>query len=739
MSNAKTNESPVATEPQKPSAMSGRLVLHAVRRHPLVFASVIASATAAAAAIWFFLPLPKVTAAVVFHIASYTPTLLAPTAADGGVPFASYKLSQASLVKSRLILNTALKQPGVSTLGVIQSAAPDPLSWLDQKVAVDSKSGSEFMRVTIEGEDADDLTILLGAVAKSYLAGVDERDNGARKQKLKKLEDSQRSYRAEVDRFQGQIDKIALALGSKDGPTLAALDSINKEDLRIAAHDLSAIRDQLLLAQRELAALDLANKPNPGEPAPPPLAIPENVIDRELQQDKVMMELEAGVTRAGQDLMKAEKDFDAGSPALERLRVKVKEAQVKRDKYRADQRSTVENRIREATRQTEQTRRDALQNKVAGFGQRAQVCEERVEGVKKAISKSNEHRIELENYKRLIEQNERLSLQMAQEVERLKVELGAPPRVTMSEEPYVVTGIEGNRRLKYTVVVGLGVFFLGFAGLVGWEFHGRRVTDPDEVTTALGIQLLGTVPPIVTNGASQTGGTPAALIEAIDITRTMLIHGTPTGNVIRTLLVTSGVAGEGKTSLSGHLAISLARAGFRTLLVDGDFHSPSAHSLFGLPPSPGLCELLRGEIDIATAARTTPIPGLSVLPAGVMDLAARQSLIGDRWLQTRKELESRFDFLVIDTAPLLIVSDTLLLAREADGVVLSVLLGVSRVSHVAETASRLRAVGAKLTGAVVNGVWHKAYQTSYRYGAAGRSQAAEPSPSDITESVGNRE
>jgi hypothetical protein len=62
------------------------------------------------------------------------------------------------------------------------------------------------------------------------------------------------------------------------------------------------------------------------------------------------------------------------------------------------------------------------------------------------------------------------------------------------------------------------------------------------------------------------------------------------------------------------------------------------------------------------------------------------------------------------------VSDTLLFAREADGVVLSVLLGVSQVGHVSETAARLRSIGANLTGAVVSGVWHDAYRSSYRYG-----------------------
>ena len=184
----------------------------------------------------------------------------------------------------------------------------------------------------------------------------------------------------------------------------------------------------------------------------------------------------------------------------------------------------------------------------------------------------------------------------------------------------------------------------------------------------------------------------------------MLTHGTPDGAALRVLMVTSAVSGEGKTTFSGHLAISLTRAGFRTLLIDGDMHAPSAHILFNLTNSPGLGELLRGDATLDEAIRQSPIPGLSILPAGKWNAATRQSLVSDRWGTLRRELDSLFDFVVIDTSPLLLVSDTMLLAREADGVILSVLLGVSQISRVAETVSRLHAVGAEIAGVVVNNV-----------------------------------
>ena len=173
--------------------------------------------------------------------------------------------------------------------------------------------------------------------------------------------------------------------------------------------------------------------------------------------------------------------------------------------------------------------------------------------------------------------------------------------------------------------------------------------------------------------------------------------------------------------MAGHLAISLTRAGYKTLLVDGDLWAPAAHNLFDIPPTPGLSEVLRGDLDVRETIHASPLPGLSVLPAGTWDLSVRQALAGDRWRNLRQELEASFDFIIVDSAPALLVSDSLLLARDADGVLLSVLLDVSRVSTVAETQERLQSVGANVIGVIVNGVATQSYRSPYysEYGRAG--------------------
>lgn len=735
MADVATNGAVPGAEPKRVRGLTPQGVWHAVRRRPLALCGVAVVAAMAAAGVWFFLPLPKVTAEVVFHVAAQAPSVLAPTA-ESRVDFNSYKQSQAALVKRRLTLINALKEPNVSGLEVVRKAEPDPTTWLDQKLKVDTRPGTEFMRVSIEGDNGDELLTLLAGLSKAYEAVLKEQESGGRKRRLEELSKEQEKRRKELTGYHDEVARIALALGSKDGGTLAVMDSVHQDELRQTSREYTAAREQVRLAKLDAGVVDLPAMPElPAisgglafQPAigrferTMPVALPKGAVEEELRRDANLQRLEAEVAQAQQVVTDTEALFEKGkaAPQVTRARDALKAAQERRDRYVAERHPQIEARVREAVEKADQGRRDEAWRAVERLNYQAELAKGRLTEVERKIAMMSKYRLDLENIKRDVEHTDKLSSRLADEIEQVKVELGAPTRVTLADGPYLVPGIEGNRRMKYALIVAGVVLALGFAGVVGWEYRSRRVTHVAEVTSEIGVPLLGTLPPAVA-GAT---GTNLALVEAIDTARTMLLHAA--SGSLRSVLVTSAVAGEGKTSLAGHLAISLARGGFRTLLVDGDFHSPSAHRLFAIPDSPGLSEVLRGEVVLEAAIRTSPLDGLAVLPAGRWDMVARQALVGDRWRRAKQVLESQFDFVVIDTAPLLLVSDTLLLAREADGVVLSVLHGVSQVAHVSEMAGRLLAVGAKLKGAVLNGVWDHAHRAHYRSGSAADERSADP-------------
>ena len=421
-----SSENEQAAPPSKAGGLNHRLVLHAIRRKPLLSAAVVALAACTGAAVWLFLPLPKVTAAVVLQVATQRPRLV-PGGVDGDAPFASYRLSQSSLVKSNATLSATLKQPGVRDLGVIQTATPDPLSWLDRKLVVDAKSGTtEFMRVTIEGDEQEELLAVLHALAKAYLAQVDERDDGAQKGKLKQLEKTQQGYRAAVNEYHKQLDNVAVSLGASDSAQLLTLDGMRNDDLRRAVADLSSAEQD----SSDWRSSDWSRGMRRTRPSrEPPVVVPEMAIETALKNEPKWQELERAVDQAEKKLEMAKNDFGEGSLVRTRAQVKVEEAKADLDKYSAKQRPMIEARLREAAQPFEKSRREDLETHIAALQNRVRLATERRNAAQVAIAKSNTHRIEFEKVKRDIEQTEKLSSSMIQEIERLKVELDAPPRV----------------------------------------------------------------------------------------------------------------------------------------------------------------------------------------------------------------------------------------------------------------------------------------------------------------------
>src|SRR5262249_36273518 len=191
------------------------------------------------------------------------------------------------------------------------------------------------------------------------------------------------------------------------------------------------------------------------------------------------------------------------------------------------------------------------------------------------------------------------------------------------------------------------------------------------------------------------------VIESIDAIRTVLLRD-PDAN--RVLMVTSAEGGEGKTTLAGHLAGSLARAGRKTLLLDGDLRQPSVHQLFEVAQMPGFSELVMAEVEIGDAVQPTTVENLSVMPAGQWDREVLQALARDGLTGLLEKLKEEFDFIIVDSHPVLGATDSLLVGQHADAVILAVLSEVSQTTLVYAASQRLSSLGIRVLGAVVNGL-----------------------------------
>src|SRR5581483_11582643 len=245
---------------------------------------------------------------------------------------------------------------------------------------------------------------------------------------------------------------------------------------------------------------------------------------------------------------------------------------------------------------------------------------------------------------------------------------------------------------------------------------------PDQVSAGLGIHVVGTLPDLPTRARkaiAQKAPTPDPewqnqLNEAVDGLRTMLLHSARSDD-LHVVMVTSAVGGEGKTSLASQLASSLARAWRKTLLIDADMRRPAAHKLFSLPLEPGLSEVLRGEVNVTDAIQPTPVSRLWFLSAGNGDSHALQALAQDSVRGLFDQLKKQYDFIIIDSCPVLPVADALLLGQHVDGVLFSILRDVSRAPTVYAAQQRMSSLGIRTLGAVVLGAKNELGKLAYSY------------------------
>jgi succinoglycan biosynthesis transport protein ExoP len=286
--------------------------------------------------------------------------------------------------------------------------------------------------------------------------------------------------------------------------------------------------------------------------------------------------------------------------------------------------------------------------------------------------------------------------------------------------------------LAFALILGLG---LGTVLAVVLESVDGSLKTPEDVRTHLRLPTLGVVPdlsrlpgvgvarrtlPALGRHANLPVPVPsdrAVRIEAFRSIRTSLLFFNP-DRPPRTILVTSSQPGEGKTSTTVHLALSLAQLATNVVVVDADMRQPRCHRALGVEPSTGLAEVLRGLVPLSEAIRHHTVvngrvlqgdgvgrgPRLALLQAGHPPSDPSALLGSPRMLEVLAHLTATYELVLIDSPPVFPITDSAILAPRVDSVVL-VVRGHSTDRHVTrEALERLRLMQARVMGVVLNGV-----------------------------------
>ena len=245
---------------------------------------------------------------------------------------------------------------------------------------------------------------------------------------------------------------------------------------------------------------------------------------------------------------------------------------------------------------------------------------------------------------------------------------------------------------------------LGLAA--GTEFLDSRLKNPDDVKVHLRLPFLGLVPAVSARHTRNGGlllnrGVPPGFSEALRSVRTAVIFSSAAEGA-KSLMVTSTAPGEGKTVTSTNLAMALAQADLRTLLIDADMRRPRSHEVFAIEQEPGLSNVLVGTATLAEAVRATDNPSLFVLPAGHVPPNPAELLSSPRCQRLLEDLGADYDWIVVDAPPVMAVTDAAVISHFVSGVVFVVGAEMIPRRNAQQAIEQLTQAQAKMIGVVLN-------------------------------------
>lgn len=309
--------------------------------------------------------------------------------------------------------------------------------------------------------------------------------------------------------------------------------------------------------------------------------------------------------------------------------------------------------------------------------------------------------------------------------------------VTVAEKASTPTKPSSPNVALNTVAGGLAALLLATGAVYLVEFLDQGLRRAEDVRDRLGLPCLGVIPKFRHLPGRGKSHEPnhrhdEAVREAYRRLRINLLFATP-DEKLRSVVVTSVRAGEGKTCTAANLAVALASSERHVLLIDADLRKPDQHRLFGTSLEGGLSELILKRPTAAKVQmngfRSTQFANLSLLTSGIVPPNPAELLASKRAMALLDAIGPQEDLIVIDTAPAGLVSDAMSVAAGASATILIVEAGRTKASQAASTIDSLRDVGANVIGVVLNKTSRRVGAGySYRYGYASSAYGQDTAP-----------
>lgn len=599
--------------------------------------------------------------------------------------------TQADTVASLPVLQRALERLDTTKLQTFATAKGDPAQWLRRKglVRVQPSRKADILTVSVESPYQDETTLIANAVVEAYIEEQSHYRHAIGQTMIEVLsaerETLQRRRQQLLSKMAAYQNRLGLVSLRQDrGSTLM-------ERTQTLANALTAAEMQAMELRAEYqAAQDVLRDPQ---------RIADFVESRQSQGrdsgDAELAQLRQQYMQHTLTMASLQTTHGENHPrtvamrqVMEALQEQINEKQVALVKAYA---ASLETQYQASMEKIGQLR-EAL---AAQRGMTANVSPEMAEYLT----------LEAE-VDRLQRQDELLSNRIA-EVSVNSVQTG--PLSVQIIEPAIAgrSPIKPNKKLILAAAMVMGwVVGVGLALLREWQDTSLRT--PEEIPVSLGTTLLAMIPQVnprlspVARGQLVYLDSCSAAAEAYRGIRTSISLGVAQN--ARTILVASPATGDGKSTTASNLAIAFAQAGERTLLIDCDLRNPVQHLLFEADATVGLTNVIAGEAQLRDAIRPAILPGLFLLPCGPIPKNPAELLISSRFKQLMQMLTESFDRIIIDSPPLMSVTDARILAADADATLLVLRMNKSMRELGIMALDGLDSVGARVIGAVANDV-----------------------------------
>ena len=663
----------------------------------------------------------------------------------------TYLKTQVGLITSARVLNPAIADPLVVNLATIKKSV-DPKTDLLDKLKVVIVPDTNLIRIALELPSAEEAETIVRAVVQSYLTQNTDYSRSANHDLTESLKNQLLKIASEIDQKRSKLkDLYKKGNVSVVKPELSA----NNDDTNALQPSFkTASEDHLhkVIAQLDETDLELIETMSTLEVKRDAHKLIQQATEQPLQQtDAQKLALVREEFTRDPEVVALKQEFEETREHLDHLKYNVRQshdpalvaATKQFNKLQQEYNDLWNSKYQEILGRLSMGPVGSTQSLIA-----IQELEQKVETLKKKKAKLSElfkviqveqkatnddtfeaaflsHQVQsLQNWEEIVKGNlERLRFEASQDKYRVVLVDSA----TASRTP------SNNKRLKYMAVAPVGVLFAMLGLFLFLEIKAERVADPDALSTRVRSEVYA-LPPLPTArsvrklSVSDADDQIEQFIQRLDHLRFAVCGNPAELGRGRSVLITSAIGGEGKTTLAAQLAAQCGNAGMSTILIDSDFRRAALCPLLDVPEGPGLSDVLKDEATIDEVA--IPVQGgtFYLLPAGTPVQDTGRLLQSPKFGELINKLRQLYDLIIIDSPPVLPVPDALILGRWTDGAVIAVRYDISRFPQVERARRQLDNAGITVLGTVINGMRHSdSYYGRYTYS---RRRSSQPDSSN---------